>query len=35
MSEDTGASGTIAEPVLTPEEVFKLAVICAKAHFRC
>jgi len=28
---DTGASNTIAEPVLTPEELFQLLVLCAKA----
>jgi hypothetical protein len=33
MSDDTGAKGTIAEPVLKPEELFQLLVACAKAKY--
>jgi hypothetical protein len=34
MSDTQDASsGTIAEPVLTPDEVFKIGVICAKNHW--
>ena len=32
MSDDTGARDTIAEPVVTPEELFQLLVLCAKAR---
>lgn len=33
MSNGRGSSGTIAEPVLKPEELFQLLVACAKAKY--